>query len=84
MGDSEVFVLFPQAHTYCISVTVAQQQRDNMSQRTLTRHGERTIGFRMALWEQLTLSVRRSEFPSLLGGVHASRPLICVRHTLEY
>lgn len=36
MGDCHVpicvFLLFPQAHTYCISVTVAQQQRDNMSQ----------------------------------------------------
>lgn len=38
MGDTEVpvcvFLLFPQAHTYCISVTVARQQRDNMSQQT--------------------------------------------------
>lgn len=31
MGDTEVpvcvFLLFPQAHSYCISVTVARQQR---------------------------------------------------------
>ena len=42
MGDTEVpvclFLLFPEAHTYCISVTVAQQQRDNMSQHTWIWH----------------------------------------------
>lgn len=42
MGDTEVpvcvFLLFPQAHIDCISVIVAQQQRDNMSQHTWTWH----------------------------------------------
>lgn len=41
-GDTEVqvcvFLLFPQARTYCISATVAQQQRDNMSQHSWIWH----------------------------------------------
>lgn len=66
------FCYFRPAPTYCISVTVAQQRRHDMSQHIQNWHrGEQWV-------------LRCHKLSSLTGDVHARHPHMCVRHTLEY